>query len=509
MGKEKRSAAAVEGQRDLLAAKKQAEIESQKKEKHKSIIIGICIALVVVLMIGVMAYNKISDSGYFLRREVAAESENYKVDAAMMTYFFNTNYQQYASMASYIGIDTSKSLKAQTNPMGNGTWFDYFMSNTRAYVNEVLALCEAAKANNISLDEKDQADIDGSISALKATAKSRGYTVNQYLVTSFGVNIKEKDVRHCLELTVLASKYANIYNESLSYGISDCESYYSENPDSFNGVDILKYSISRADFMETDEDGNVTGDSEAAQASAKENADKLAAASSADEFKSLIKSYIVDVLGEEEEHAAEHAEDALIVHALKTNSSISGVADWAFSASAGETTVKASDDETVFDVYYLSATPYRDETPTRNVRHILFAKDSYDDEDACKAAAESAYAEWESAGFSDDKFNSLCEQYSDDGGSNTNNGLYENVKKGDMVAEFDEWLYDSGRASGDHGMVQTSYGWHIMNYSGESDVKAWQKDAESALKTQAYKDMVEANSASNTFYTNVLNGISA
>ena len=508
MGKEKRSAADAEARSNYLAAKKQAELEQEKKEKQQTIIIAVCIALVAILMISVITYNKVSDSGYFLRREVAAESENYTVDGAMMTYFFYTNYQQYSSLASYLGVDTSKSLKSQASAFSSGTWFDYFMGNTRTYVNEVLALCEAAKANNVTLDEADEASVEESLDMLRAAAKARGYTVSQYLVTSFGANIKEKDVRHCLELTALASKYANEYNDSLSYTLQDCEAYYSENQDSFDGVDVMTYTVSRADFMETDEDGNVTGDSDAAQASAKEYADKLAAAASADEFKSVVKDYIVNVLGEEEEHADEHVNELLVEHALKTDSAVSDVADWAFSASAGETTTY-TEDETVYVVYYLVAEAYRDETPTRNVRHILFATDSYESEEEAKAAAEAAYAEWEAAGFTEDKFVSLCEQYSNDTGSNTVGGLYEEVKPGDMVTEFNDWTFDSARAAGDHDLIETSYGWHIMSYVGESDVTVWQANAESALASDAYTALVDEYAAGNTFYTNVMNSINA
>ena len=408
MGKEKRSAADLEA----IAAKKQAELEQQKKEKQQTILIGICIALVVILMIGVMTYNKISDSGYLLRSQVAAESENYEVDGAMMTYFFYTNYQQYASMASYLGIDTSVSLRKQASPMVEGTWYDFFMGITHNYVNEILSLCEAAKANNVALEDADREDIKSSLSMLKDTASSMGYTVDQYLLASFGANIKEKDVRNCLELIALATKYATQFNEALSYTTADYDTYYSENKDSFDGVDILSYTVSRADFMETDEDGNAVNAEEAA-AAAKEYADKMAAAASEDEFKALVKDYHVTVLGEEAEHAEEHAASTFTAHALKTDSSVSAVADWAFSASAGDTTVHTTDD-TTYTAYYLAAPTYREETQTRNVRHILFAFDSYESEEEAKADAEAVYAEWEAAGFTEEKFIELCAEYSND-----------------------------------------------------------------------------------------------
>lgn len=508
MGKSKRSAADAEARNNYIAARKQAELEQQKKEKRQNVLIGVCVALVALLMIGVITFNKVSDSGYFLRRETAAASENYEVDGAMMTYFFYTNYQQYASFASYIGLDTSTSLKAQSSYFSSGTWFDYFANATKTYVNEVLALCEAAKANDVTLDADDEASIDESIATLRATAKSYGYTVSQYLVTSFGANVKEKDVRNCLELTTLATKYATTYNDSLSYSLDDCEAYYSEHKDEFDGVDVMTYTVSRADFLETDEDGNVLNDADEAQAAAQDYADRLAAAASGDEFKSIVKSYITDVLGEEEDHAEEHLSELLIEHALKDSSDIADVADWAFSASTGEATTY-TEDGTVFDVYYLVSAAYRDETSLRNVRHILFATDSYESEEDAKAAAEAAYAEWEAAGFTEDKFISLCEQYSNDTGSNTTGGLYEDVASGDMETNFNDWLFTAERAAGDHDLIETSYGWHIMSYVGESEKKAWQNAAESSLASADYDAMVEEYAVGNTFDMNVVNNINA
>ena len=121
-----------------------------KKEKRNSIIITICVILAAVLIIGLTVFNRLTDTGYFLRSETAAESENFEVDGAMMTYFFHSNYQAYAGYSSYLGFDPSISLKAQECSLSQGaTWFDYFASLTQSYVNELLALCEAAKANGV------------------------------------------------------------------------------------------------------------------------------------------------------------------------------------------------------------------------------------------------------------------------------------------------------------------------------------------------------------------------
>ena len=38
-----------------------------------------------------------------------------------------------------------------------------------------------------------------------------------------------------------------------------------------------------------------------------------------------------------------------------------------------------------------------------------------------------------------------------------------------MVAEFNDWCFDSERKVGDHGIVKTTYGYHIMYFVGQSE----------------------------------------
>lgn len=514
MGKEKRTAADADARSNFLEAKKQAEIAEKNKEKKKNILVGICVVLAVILMIGVIVYKNLAESGALLRSEIAAQSENYEVDGAMMAYYFNNQYQQYADYISYFGIDTSKSLKTQQSVFG-GTWFDYFMGLTTEYVEELLALCEAAKAAGYELTEEDKSYIDSSISQLKMYASIYGYTLDQYIVMSIGAGIKEKDIRNALELTVIASSYAEQYQETLNYTKDECEAYYAENAKIFDTVDFMTFTVSRADFAETDEEGNPTGDLEAARQAAEDYARRIAGAPDAETFKSLVKEYIVNVKGEEEDHAEEHIDELLKENVLKTNTSYKEVIlDWAFAAKADEKNIFSEDDaegkDVLFNVYYLVSAAGRDETLTRDIRHILLLNENYANKEDAKVEAEAIYAEWEAAGFTEEKFLELNKEYNDDPGSVENGGLYENVAPKDMVTEFDEWLFDSERAAGDHGLIETAdYGWHIMNYVGETDLPVWQRTAETALKNEAFEATVEKYGASVEFNNTALGHIAA
>ena len=478
-------------------------IETQKKEKRNTIIITVCVILAAALVIGLTVFNRLTDTGYFLRSQTAAESENFEVDGAMMTYFFHSNFQTYASYASYLGIDTTVSLKAQECSLSQGaTWFDYFASISQSYVNELLALCEAAKANGVALDDADYASIDASIDSLTATAESYGYSINQYLITAFGAAVNVDDVKNCMELTALAAKYSTDFTASLSYSDEQLDAYYDANKASFEGVDVIAITIPANTYQETDADGNPVGDATAASKTAQEKANALAASANVDEFNAGIRDFLLNDRGNPEENIDAMVEQCYSEHV--TASALSSAAEWAFSAKVGDTYVSGGDGASQYTVYYLAKTAYRDDTPGRNIRHILFTNTTYADD----AKVNEVYAEWEAAGFTEAKFLELNNQYNEDS-SITNGGLYENVLPGQMVPEFNDWMFDDSRKTGDHGIVETTYGWHIMYYVGESERAAWQAEAIGALQNADYTKMVEQYSANITFNTEMLYQINA
>jgi hypothetical protein len=110
-----------------------------------------------------------------------------------------------------------------------------------------------------------------------------------------------------------------------------------------------------------------------------------------------------------------------------------------------------------------------------DVRHILVmveggtkdenGKTVYSDDDwaACKAEAEKLLQQWLDGERTEDTFAELANKYSEDTGSNTNGGLYEDLDKDtNFVDEFVDWYMDEERKVGDYGLIKTTYGYHIM-----------------------------------------------
>ncbi len=476
-----------------------------QKSKLKTILITAAVVLVVAMMVGLVVYNNLVDSGYFLRREVAAQSENFTVNGSMMTYYFYSNYNQYASTFQQMGLDTQYTLKSQYADEENGiTWFDYMATLTQSYVGELLALCECAKEAGMELTADDQDYLDQSIDAMEEAAKGYGYTLDTYLMAMFGAGVKAQDVRDAMELSALSSKYYAQFYDGLSYTDDQYEEYYEANKSSFQKVDFITCTVKQNDFIEKDEAGNPIGNITEAAAQAKAYADTIAAAASAEEFRTAVLAYYTDIAGLSEADAKTKL-STTDLSGMTANPGNAG-SDWAFSAKTGDTQVINGSGGTTYDVYYLTKAAYRDESPTRNVRHLLLSTETYGEN--AVAAAQTMYDEWAKVDFDLPTFAAMVAQFSEDTGSVSTGGLYENVSQGDMVAEFDAWLFDKSRKEGDTGMVNTDYGTHIMYYAGEAG-PAWRAAADEALRTNDYADLIADHSAGITFNSAVIYAINA
>ena len=113
-----------------------------------------------------------------------------------------------------------------------------------------------------------------------------------------------------------------------------------------------------------------------------------------------------------------------------------------------------------------------------DVRHILIMPEggtlsddgtttTYSDAEweACRVKAQAVYDEWLAGDKTEDSFSELANEKSQDqNGKVTNGGLYEDVSEGQMVTAFDEWCFDSTRSPGDHGLIKTEYGYHVMYF---------------------------------------------
>lgn len=126
--------------------------------------------------------------------------------------------------------------------------------------------------------------------------------------------------------------------------------------------------------------------------------------------------------------------------------------------------------------FFVTKSAHRDDYKLRNVGHILFKVDdtkatdpavSYKTSEEAKAAAEALLEQIKAeTGLTKEKFEEFGEVTHD------SNVFYDDVAKGQMVEEFEDWLF-AATTEGELGLVESEFGWHIMYYGGEGEDVAW------------------------------------
>lgn len=466
-------------------SKKALKEEYEHREKILKISLIVFVAvLCVAVIVGIVA-TLILNYEPPLDKTISVTSEDYKVDNAMMAYLLYDNYNYFASnysdYLSAYGLDTSKPLKSQTSPDGSTTWFDYFLNQAKSNITEMIVMAQAAADSGVSLTDDDYSAIDSAIQSLTEVASEKGLSTDDYINTYYAPGVDTAAVRRCMEIQQLANVYYQSLMADLEFSDEDYTSYVEENPSKFNMCDYFSYEL------KSGLDDDATDDEiAAAMEQIKPVADDLLTyATDIDTFtgklRELIRKNTSETITDEEI-------DEKIESMYKTGVYYTANDDfstWAFADErvAGDSTV--IEGKTSYTVYFLIKPSYIDETLTKTVSHILISTDEYETEDAAKAKADEVLAEWENGERTLDSFKALAEQYSNDPGSASGGGVYENIKSGSMVAEFNDWCFDSSRKAGDVEIIKTDYGYHIIYFIGDGE-PSWRVTALSSMKSDSY-----------------------
>lgn len=504
-----------------LTERQLAEQKEAKKLKLYTISFVAVLVVLVVVAVFTGVTRSIEASGVHEKNTVAATVGDHQITSAEMSYFYmdaiNNFNSSYGSYAFLYGLDTSIPLDQQViNEETGETWADNFIAEAAASAQAVYALADAAAAEGFTLSEDQLLQVDMTSSNLDAYATIYGYpNADAFLKAQYGNGASKESYVAYYTRNVLASAYQTAHQDSLVYSAEDLRAADAENPVAYSSFSYNQYYLSTSKFLTggtTADDGTVTYSDEEKQASvdaAKEAAEVLVAGEIAtvEEFDAAIAALEVNA----DTAAASTAYSAQRQDAINTfltewvTDPAREAGDMAALPVSTTSTDDAGNEVVNTTAYYLVFFRGMDtnEVNLVNVRHILvsFTGDtnedgSYTDEAkaAAKATAEEILALWQASEPSEDSFAALANERSTDSGSNTNGGLYENVYPGQMVASFNDWCFDESRASGDTGIVETEYGYHIMYYVSAAE--------------QTYRDYMIENALVNqdmqTWYTSLL-----
>jgi len=513
--KQQRKAAQAEAmtQRERRQAE---EAKAAKQQKTIYTAIGaVCAAAAVALLVW-------NGSGRLHDNAAAMTIDGVEYSAADLQYYYSlARNQVYNTAASYIqqygfnitGYDPSVDDGAQWYNEAEGqTWADYFREQAVENLKQTATLCAAAeKDEGYTATEAVQKSVEDQLASFDVPAARSGMTRSAYIKSAFGVS--EKVLERNLTRDATASEYANHYWDGLSYEDSEIQAYYEENADTMDTYDYRLFTVSGT-VPTTDADGNtveVTDEQkEAAMAEAKEKAEEAMAEIKAASNKEKAFIAAAPKYGDEETYT--EADSTLNAEVLGSRLYVSTDLDaWLKDSARKSGDVTVLETSTGYQVV-LFLDRYLAQDPTVDVRHILVRADTTDSTstnaqgvrvptqeamDAAKAEAEALLEEWKAGEMTAESFGALANEHSDDGGSNTKGGLYTCVYEGEMVPNFNDWIFDSARKAGDTGLVEnnsdtgTYYGWHVVYYQGEN-VPYWKSTATNALKNASLEEYVNS-----------------
>lgn len=502
-----------------LSAREQEEMVKAAQRKRNTIIYTI-IGVVAVILAAILL---IWDSGVFQRNATVATIDGEKVTPAQVAFHYynnelaNTaaNYSQYGIAMPYSPSESAKDQVIEAADIeewaGYGftldesyvgkTYHDYFLDSALETLRTEYAVLAAAKDAGYTASKLVDAKVESEMAELESTIEaymSYGYNFNTktYLKQLYGSSMTVKAFRDCVENYELASEYYTANRKAIAdYTDAELETYYEGHANDLDSVHFYFRVFDGTAETTTDAEGNTVQPTDeetaAAMAKAKEEADAEAA---------KVKGNLSAVEGNED-YTEQKGH-------LETTTSF--YYDWVMDP------VRQAGDATVFEgtsSYYVVvfSDRFRDETATADVRHILVEAKNEDDpatedvnestEDptdetfaAAEKKAQELLAQWESGDKTAVSFGLLANEYSADSGSNTNGGLYSVVAQGDMIGDFNDWVFAEGRQAGDTGLVKNteSYvqGWHVIYYQAENE-PVWKVTARDALWAEEVADTME------------------
>lgn len=508
--------------------------KAAKKKGHgrNDKVIGILVKVVCILLVAAIVLYLVGSTltnVFCLPQQVltVAKYGDYKITVAEYNYFYMSLYNQAKSTADqydqyYSGMgsqyfDTTTDPAEQNCPEadlpeGVVTWADYFAycAPERAFLVKTLydraKSDEAAKAG-FAISAEDQTSLESTINetmeSYRQQAAAKDYAINNYLFKTFGEGVTENLFRELLEKEYVAELYLSWYQENATSNVNDAdiEAYYTDNKADLDVVSVRVFGVSYAEVEEGSEDPQLT--KEEAMAQAEEFAAKIAEGA---EFTELAKEYAVPSAKED------YNEDSatLMKYQKKADlESISeGLGEWAFAADTQAKATKIFEleaNQAVF-VIMIETPAAKNETPSSvAVRHILIEVPKTTEADDgstvdlpaetievnrtnALATVDKVRAELEEKGNTEEAFIELVSTYSNDTGSTTTGGLYEDINyTSSYVTEFLDWSLGD-HDEGEIDVIETTYGYHIMYYVGGDTTPVWSTEIRDTLGTEAYEE---------------------
>lgn len=482
--------------REQVAAKKAEQQQAAAKESKKVKLYTSIFCVILALMVLAVAVIGVNNSGLIEPRVTAMKVGETEISAADLNVFYINSITEFVESAGdYLilyGLKPDATLDSHLSMDGVNTWDNYFLNAAKENIHYYYALYNAALADeNFTGLEDVLADLQDTFDLMETSASDNGVNLNRNLRNRFGKGVNKSVYNRVMEVMTVASEYYNYYSNSLNFSADEIAAKDAEDPAANNLYSYDTYVMYASDYLEggtEDENGKLTySDEETAAAEAACEAAAKALAEGGYKTTDALEVAVGKLPVNEKEGAKStmlHETD------VRASSIAANMKDWITDPARQpgdmtyvlrESTINGVTSVSGYTVIMFNGSD-DNAFPLVNVRHILVSFEggsvdettgtvTYSDEEkaAAKAKAQEIYDAWLAGEATSESFAALATEKTTDPGSKENGGLYEDVYPGQMVEAFNDWCFAEDRKVGDHGIVETNYGYHIMLLDGFSD----------------------------------------
>ena len=486
----------------------QNQANKKKKEETSSLAIRILAGFVIVLVVFGVAAVILYAANIPQRLFAAMTVGDIKVTPAE----YNVYYMMVRNDVYTEWQNNSQDPTSQENAANFILEVQY---KTEQNIQSTVALADVARKNGAVLSDDNKTYLDSQLSSLSDGAREQSISVGQYLEQIYGKGVTQTIYEKYLNDSLLANQWITAQVDTFTHDQAEYDAYYAENRDAVDTLDFRCY----VSAPETLGDDATDEEKTAAQDAAKAKAQAIVDGSSSED---AFVAAVLENASESEKEGLQNDPDTTLSRNVRITE-LGNADSYAFSwvneeqrtwlvdpaRKAGDVTLTEYGEGQYFIVFFYLSRQRPDYYPV-NVRHILFQ--FKDDEDAvtttptdeqkaaAKQKADDELAKWKAGEATEDSFAALADADTDDTGNvssdgSTNGGLYQGILKGAMVAPFEAWCFDTARKPGDTGIVETSYGFHVMYFVSNNETLQWINIVKGSMATDDVNNYLESTNA--------------
>ena len=411
--------------------------------------------------------------------------------------------QEYGSYAQYIGLDLYTPFDKQVTEMGETpmSWQQFFLDSAIYTWKTYQSMELESEAVNFEMPENRRAELEALPDGLKQSAADSGMaSVEELVAQNIGAGASlDNYVDYVQTYYQGMSYYYDVY-ESINPSAAEVEAFYDENAEYYAEGGITKgakyvdvrHVLLQPEGGERGEDGYPVFTDEAWETCRQKAEEIYNQWQTGDKSEESFAQLAID--NSEDGNAA----DGGLYENVYQGQMVAEFENWCFDDAR-----QVGDHGLVKTAYGYHIMFFSGSRPVQyvNVRHVLLQPENgttdengypafaEEDWEICRQKAEELYNQWQTGDKSEESFAQLAIDNSMDSNA-ADGGLYDGIGMGVMVEEFEDWCFDDIRQVGDHGLIKTMFGYHIMYFSGAED--GWYAQAKADMIDDQAMDLIPA-----------------